>query len=52
VGYDNEESVDEEETEEVSMDLSSLEDEKSTDGGDDVDNADMPGRGCGPTCLW
>jgi hypothetical protein len=40
-GYDNEESVDEEEIEDVSTDLSSSSDEKSNNGGEDVDNADM-----------
>ena len=44
-GYDNEESVDAEEIEEVSIDLSSSSDEKSNNGGcEDVDNGDMPGR--------
>jgi hypothetical protein len=33
--------VDEEETEDVSIDLLSSSDEKSTNGGDDVDNADI-----------
>jgi hypothetical protein len=47
--------VDEEEIEEVSTDLSSSSDEKSNNGGEDVDNADMRdvdvgGRVCDNFC--
>jgi len=42
-GYDNEESVDEEETEELSRNLSSS-DKRSNCGGEDVEKADMQKR--------